>query len=221
MYNTYLCICIYIYTYIHIHIHMYIYIYIYKAISIYLSTSLSMRIWPSSPTISSDRLGFEQENGCRPSGEILFQESRVFLQLWLVKLWSNPHMKTHLRDWRNLVEIRLRKTQIEVPRWLLYFVPGLCLDKDSLAQSACSIRCSLFPGSSFSSQEYCWSITVWNLEFDETVPPCGSRLCQWIEARDRFVWTTKYRWLQTVFHQPHHRNEDVPVHKANRAHVYA
>ena len=51
------------------------------------------------------------------------------------------------------VELRLRETQMEVLRWLLCFVPRLCLDQDSLVQSLGRIPGSLFPGSLFSSHD--------------------------------------------------------------------
>ena len=36
--------------------------------------------------------------------------------------------------------------------------------------------------------EYCWNGTVWNLEFDETVPLCVSRIYQQIEAHKWFLF---------------------------------
>ena len=49
--------------------------------------------------------------------------------------------------WLAGVELTLRKTQIEVPRWFIYFVPGLCLDEYHLVHSVGRILGSLFPGS--------------------------------------------------------------------------
>ena len=51
------------------------------------------------------------------------------------------------------VKLRLRKTQIKC-HGDLYFVPGLCLDPDSLVQSVSIILRSLFPSSLFSGHSY-------------------------------------------------------------------
>ena len=51
--------------------------------------------------------------------------------------------------------------------------------------------------------ENSWSTTVWNIEFDETVPCCFSRICQYIEARDRSFWPQKNSMrFPTGFRQP-------------------
>ena len=49
--------------------------------------------------------------------------------------------------------------------------------------------------------EYCWNDTVWNLKFDESVPLCISRIYQYIQAHDRFVWAKQVvldKWFPLI-----------------------
>ena len=53
--------------------------------------------------------------------------------------------------------------------------------------------------------EYCWNDTVWNLEFDETVPCCCSRMYKSIEARDTLFESTNIDEVSNIFPPTSHR----------------